>query len=89
MSEERQLRGYRVRLRVVEEYEVALRAESPEDAKRRAEADVRRGERFEDIEDSWPEVIVSVEAIAVDPFPDLEKPLPRQRSLLHPPLALS
>jgi hypothetical protein len=72
VSEERQLRGYRVRLRVVEEYEVALLAESPEDAKRRAEADVRRGERFEDIEDSWPEEIVSVEAVAVDPYPDLE-----------------
>jgi len=30
LSEERQLNGYRVRLRVVEEYDVALLAESPE-----------------------------------------------------------
>jgi hypothetical protein len=36
LSEERQLNGYRVRLRVVEEYDVALLAESPDDAKARA-----------------------------------------------------
>jgi hypothetical protein len=45
LSEERQLNGYRVRLRVVEEYDVALLAESPDDAKARVEADLRRGER--------------------------------------------
>jgi hypothetical protein len=64
--------GYRVRLRVVEEYEVALLAESAEEAKTRAEADVRSGGDLESIEDSWPEDIVSVEAVAVEPYPDLE-----------------
>jgi hypothetical protein len=72
LSEERQLNGYRVRLRVVEEYDVALLAESPDDAKARAEADLRRGDQFEDIQDSWPEEIVSVEALAVEPYPELE-----------------
>src|SRR5215211_2588285 len=57
----REVKGYRVRLRVVEEYEVALLAESEDDAKARAEADVRGGGEFESIEDSWPEEIVSVE----------------------------
>ena len=71
MDEERDLKGYRVRLRVVEEYEVALLAESSEDAKSRAEEEVRGGE-FEAIQDSWPEEIVSVEAVAVEPYPDLE-----------------
>jgi hypothetical protein len=65
-------KGYRVRLRVVEEYDVALLAESAEDAKARAEADVRGGVEFESIEDSWPEQVVSVEALAVEPYPDLE-----------------
>jgi hypothetical protein len=64
--------GYRVRLRVVEEYEVALLAESADDARSRAEADVRSGGEFESIEDSWPEEILSVEAVAVEPYPDLE-----------------
>jgi hypothetical protein len=31
LSEERQLKGYRVRLRVVEEYDVAVLAESADD----------------------------------------------------------
>ena len=52
LSEERQLNGCRVRLRVVEEYDVALLAESPDDAKARAEAGLRRGDQFEDIQDS-------------------------------------
>lgn len=72
VSEQRQLNGYRVRLRVVEEYDVALLAESPDDAKARADADLRRGDQFEDIQDSWPEEIVSVEALAVEPYPELE-----------------
>ena len=72
MSEELQLNGYRVRLRVVEEYDVALLAESPDGAKARAEADLRRGEQFEDIKDSWPEEIVSIDALAVEPYPELE-----------------
>jgi hypothetical protein len=55
LSDEPQLRGYRVRLRIVEEHDVALLAESPDDANARAEADVRRGDGFEDIQDSWPE----------------------------------
>ena len=42
------------------------------DAKARAEADVRRGQQFEAIQDSWPEEIVSVEALAAEPYPDLE-----------------
>lgn len=67
-----QMKGYRVRLRVVEEYDVALLADSPADAKARAEAEVRGGEAFEAIQDSWPEEIVSVEALAVEPYPDLE-----------------
>jgi hypothetical protein len=70
-GEERHLNGYRVRLRVVEEYDVALLADSPDEAKARPEADLRRGERFEDIQDSWPEKIVSVEALAVGPYPEL------------------
>jgi len=67
-----QLNGYRVRLRVVEEYDVALLAELPDDAKARAETDLRRGDQFEDIQDSWPEEIVSVEALAVEPYAELE-----------------
>jgi hypothetical protein len=66
------MRGYRVGLRVVEALDVALLAESADDAKARAEADVRRGDSFEDIQDSWPEGIVSVEAVAVEPYPELE-----------------
>ena len=66
------MNGYRVRLRVVEEYDVALLAESPDDAKMRAAAEVRSGGRFEAIQDSWPEEIVSVDAVAVEPYPDLE-----------------
>lgn len=61
-----------MRLRVVEEYEVALLAESPDDAKARAEAEVRGGGEFEAIQDSWPEGIVSVEAVAVERYEDLE-----------------
>jgi hypothetical protein len=72
VSEERQLNGYRVRLRVVEEYDVALLAESPDDAKARAEADVRKGDQLEDIQDSWPEEVISVQALAVEPYPELE-----------------
>jgi len=40
LSEERQLNGYRARLRVVEEYDVALLVASPDDAKARVEADL-------------------------------------------------
>ncbi len=72
MDEEPEVKGYRVRLRVVEEYDVALLAESFEDAKAQAEAEVRGGGEFEAIQDSWPEEIVSVEAVAVEPYPDLE-----------------
>jgi hypothetical protein len=72
LSEKRELNGYRVRLRVVEEYDVALLADSPDDAKARAEAELRRGDQFEDIQDSWPEEIVSVEALTVEPYPELE-----------------
>jgi hypothetical protein len=61
-----------MRLRVVEEYDVALLAESPDDAKARAETDLRRGDQFEDIQDSWPEEIVSVEALAVARYAELE-----------------
>lgn len=68
----RDLKGYRVRLRVVEEYDVALLAESPEEAKTRAEAEVRAGGQLDAIQDSWPEEIVSVDAVAVEPYPDLE-----------------
>jgi hypothetical protein len=71
-TEEPELKGYRVRLRAVEEYDVALLAESSEDAKARAEADIRGGGKFEAIQDSWPEEIVSVDAVAVEPYPDLE-----------------
>jgi hypothetical protein len=66
------LPGYRVRLRVVEEYEVALLAESPDEARALAEAEIRGGGEFEAIQDSWPEEVVSVEAVAVEPYPDLE-----------------
>ena len=57
---------------VVEEYEVTLLAESAEDAKARADADVRGGGHFESIEDRWSEEGVAVEALAVEPYPDLE-----------------
>jgi len=67
-----EMKGYRVRLRVVEEYDVALLARSAADARARAEADARGGEQFEAIQDSWPEEIVSVEALAAEPYPDLE-----------------
>jgi hypothetical protein len=71
-TEEPELKGYRVRLRVVEEFDVALLAESAEDAKVRAEADVRQGGALEAIQDSWPEEVVSVDAVAVESYPDLE-----------------
>ena len=67
------MKGYRVRLRVVEEYDVALLADSSEDAKARAEADIRGRGEFEAIQDSWPDEIVSVAAVAVEPYPDLAK----------------
>ena len=65
------MKGYRVRLRVVEEVEVALLAESAADAKARAEVEVR-GKESDAIQDSWPEEIVSVEALSVEPYEDLE-----------------
>ena len=61
-----------MRLRVVQEVDVALLAESSEAAKERAEAEVRGGGEFEAIQDSWPEEIVSVEAVVVEPYPELE-----------------
>jgi len=67
-----EMKGCRVRLRVVEDFEVALLAQSAADARARAEADVRGGDEFEAIQDSWPEEIVSVEALAAEPYPDLE-----------------
>jgi hypothetical protein len=64
--------GYRVRLRVVQEYDVALWAESDEDAKARAVAIVRDGGEADGLQDSWPEELITVEAVAVEPYPDLE-----------------
>jgi len=49
-----------------------LLAESPGDAKAHAETDLRRGDEFEDIQESWSEEFVSVEALAVEPYPELE-----------------
>ena len=72
MKEESELKGYRVRLRVVEEHDVALLAESPEEAKALAQAEVSGSDHFQAIQDSWPEEIVSVEAVAVEPYSDLE-----------------
>lgn len=66
------MNGYRVRLRRVQEYDVALWAESPDDAKARAEAIVRDGAEAGDLEDAWPEELVAVEAVSVEPYPDLE-----------------
>jgi hypothetical protein len=66
------LRGYRVRLRVVEEYDIALWAESAEDAKARAEVLARDGEGADSLVDSWPEGLVSVEAVAAERYPDIE-----------------
>jgi hypothetical protein len=71
-TEEPELKGYRVRLRVVKEFDVALLAESSEDATARAEADIRGGGELEAIQDSWPEATVSVEAVAVEAYLDLE-----------------
>lgn len=64
--------GYRVRLRVVQEYDVALWADSEADAKARAEALVRDGGEADGVEDSWPEEVIAVEAVAVESYPDLE-----------------
>jgi hypothetical protein len=69
---------YRVRLRVVEEYDVALLARSAADAKVRAAADVRGGEQFEAIQDRWPEEIVSVEALAAEPIQTSSRKSPRR-----------
>ena len=66
------MKGYRVRLRVVEEYGVALLAESADDAKARAEVLARDGQGADAPADSWPEELVSVEAVAVEPYPDIE-----------------
>ena len=66
------MNGYRVRLRVVQEYEVALWAESESDAKARAEALVRDGDEAEGLADSWPEELITVEAVSVEPYPDIE-----------------
>lgn len=46
--------------------------ESSGDAKVRAEAEVRRGGESEAIQDSWPEETISVNAVAVEPYKDLE-----------------
>lgn len=73
VSEEPKLEGYRVRLRVVQEYDVALLAESSEHAKARAEAEVRRGGESGAIQDSWPEETVSIEAVAVERYEDLDE----------------
>src|SRR5438128_11383982 len=72
LSEERQLNSYRVRLRVVEAYDVALLAESPDDAKARAEAARPAGAEVDDIQRSCPAEIVSVEALAVQPYQEVE-----------------
>ena len=64
--------GYRVRLRVVQEYDVALWAESEADAKARAEALVRNGGEADGLEGSWPEELIAVEAVPVEPYPDIE-----------------
>jgi hypothetical protein len=66
------LPGYRVRVRVVEEYEVGLLAESPDEARAVAEREIRERGEFEAIQDSWPEEVVSVEAVGVELYPDLE-----------------
>jgi hypothetical protein len=58
-----------VRLRVVGEDDVALLAESPDDAKARAAWDVRRSDRSEDSRAVGPEEIASAEALAVEPYP--------------------
>lgn len=52
-TEEPQL-VYRVRLRVAEENDVALLAESSEERKARAEADIRGRGEFEVVQESWP-----------------------------------
>jgi hypothetical protein len=49
-----------------------LLAESSDDAKAQAETEVCGDGEFEAIQDSWPEEIISVEAVAVEPYPDLE-----------------
>ena len=64
-------KGYRIRPRVNEEREVAPLAESAEDAKERAEADLS-GAEYNEIQDEWPPQSVSVEAIAIASYPDLE-----------------
>jgi hypothetical protein len=50
-----------------------LHVELPLDDPNCQEADLRRGDRFEDIQDSCPEEIVSAEALALEPtHPELE-----------------
>src|SRR6266511_2221193 len=65
LSEERQLNGYRVRLRVVEEYDVALLAESPDDAKARAKADIAEAPTSKTSRTAGRKEIVSVDALAL------------------------
>jgi deazaflavin-dependent oxidoreductase (nitroreductase family) len=49
------------------------------------EGDVRGGGEVESIEDSWPEEVVSIEALAVEPYPDLESWV-RAVAALHAPM---
>jgi hypothetical protein len=64
------MKGHRVRLRVVAEREVALLAESEDDAKARAEADLSSAD-YTEIQDEWPPKRVSVKTIAVERYPAL------------------
>jgi hypothetical protein len=71
-GEEVGVKGYRVRLRVVEEHEVALYAESEDDAKLRAETAIRSDGQEQQLEDTWPERIISIEPLAVERYADLD-----------------
>jgi excisionase family DNA binding protein len=68
-----EMHGYRVRVHEVVEYDVMLRAESADDAKAIVETEDRELDGGTRIEDGTPHVTVSLHAISVEPYPDLDE----------------
>ena len=69
----KELKGYRVRMREVVEYDVMLVAGSPEDAKTLAELESRELDGYSPIEDGTPERTITKVAVGVEPYPDLDR----------------
>jgi hypothetical protein len=67
------MRGYRVRMREVVEYDVMLAAGSPEDAMKLAELESKELDGLSPIEDGTPERTVVKVAVGVEPYPDLDE----------------